>query len=138
METLKAYQNTKADSGKGALWTGRIITVLCILFLLVDALMKVFKATPSMEGAVQLGWPEHLVQGTGIALLVSTIIYIIPRTAILGAILLTGYLGGAISVMMRAGEPYFFPVVFCVLVWGGLFLRDHKLRSLIPFRKEES
>jgi hypothetical protein len=139
METIHGHQ-TKNPTRKGALWTGRVITVLCVLFLLVDAGMKVVKSVASMEGSVQLGWPESAVQSIGIVLLVCTVLYVIPRTSILGAILLTGYLGGATSVMVRAmqpGHPYFFPVIFGVLVWAGLFLRDNRLRTLIPFRKEE-
>ena len=73
----------------------------------------------------------------GIALLVSTILYFIPRTSILGAILLTGYLGGAIATMARLGQPFYFPFIFATLVWGGLYLRDEKLRALIPLKKEE-
>jgi len=138
METINVQQ-PQALSGKGALWTGRIITGIVVLFLLVDAIMKVIESGPAMEGSVQLGWPEQAVQGIGIVLLSATILYVIPRTSILGAIILTGYLGGATAVMVRAmqpGHPYLFPVVFGVLVWAGLFLRDEKLRALIPLRKE--
>ena len=136
METSKSHQTTKTQSNKGALWTGRILTWLCIAFLLVDAIMKVVKAAPSMEGSVKLGWPEDSVQGIGIVLLACTILYMIPRTAIFGAILITGYLGGATAIMVRADVAFFFPVFFGVLVWGGIFLRDAKLRALIPFKDE--
>ncbi len=139
METTNAQQS-KTFSGKGALWTGRIITGVIVLFLLMDALMKVVESGPAMEGSVQLGWPSTAVQGIGIVLLLATILYVIPRTSILGAIILTGYLGGATAVMLRAmqpGHPYLFPVVFGVLVWAGLFLRDEKLRTMIPLRKEK-
>lgn len=118
-------------------WTGLIISILCILFLLQDAIMKVIKAKPSMEGSVQLGWPESAVQGTGILLLFCTLLYIIPRTAVLGAILLSAYLGGATAIMLRAdmpGHPYLFPVIFGILVWAGLFLRDGQLRLLVPLK----
>lgn len=137
METINVQPT--ALSGKGALWTGRIITGIIVLFLLVDAVMKVVESKPAMEGSVQLGWPEHDVQAIGIVLLLATVLYVVPRTSILGAILLTGYLGGATSIMVRAmqpGHPYLFPVVFGVLVWAGLFLRDEKVRALIPLRKE--
>lgn len=137
METIN--NQSKTLSGKGALWTGRVITGIVVLFLLVDALMKVVESQVAMEGSIQLGWPEHDVQAIGIVLLIATILYIIPRTSILGAILLTGYLGGATSIMVRAmqpGHPYLFPIVFGVLVWAGLFLRDEKVRALIPLRKE--
>jgi len=125
-------------NSKITLWIGRGISALCILFLLLDAIMKVIKSTSSIQGSEQIGWPEHYLQSIGIVLLICTVLYIVPRTAILGAILLTGYLGGATSVMVRAemaGHSFVFPVVFGILVWAGLFLRDEKLRSLIPFRK---
>jgi hypothetical protein len=122
---------TVTSRPKGALWTGRIFSILTILFMLLDAIMKVAKAAPSMKGSVDLGWPEDKVQGIGIILLVSTILYAIPRTALLGAILLTAYLGGAVSIMMRAGQPWFFPVVFAILTWGGLYLRDERVGAII-------
>jgi len=137
METINV-QHPQVLSSKGALWTGRIITGIIVLFLLVDALMKVVESGPAMEGSVQLGWPEQSVQGIGIVLLLATILYVIPLTSVLGAIILTGYLGGATAVMVRAmqpGHPYLFPVIFGILVWAGLFLRDEKLRALIPLRK---
>lgn len=120
---------------KAALWTGRIIGILVILFMLVDAIMKVIKAAPAMEGSVQLGWPADAVQGIGIALLLSTILYIIPRTAILGAILLTGYLGGATAVMVRAGQPIYFCLIMGILTWAALYLTDPAVRKLIPLHK---
>ena len=123
-------QPVKIRSGKGVL-AGKIISVLCVLFLLVDAIMKVIKHPISVEGSAQLGWPVDQVQGIGIALLVSTILYIIPRTAVLGAILVTGYLGGAIAIMVRAGQPLYFALTFGILIWVGLGLRDEKVRKLI-------
>ncbi len=120
---------TNPNQSKAARLTGWILTGLVVLFLLVDAVMKVFEATVSMEGSTQLGWPAEKVQTIGIILLVSTIIYMIPRTAAIGAILITGYLGGATSIMLRAGVPWFFPVIFGVLVWVGLGLRDAKARA---------
>ncbi|MCW3466230.1 DoxX family protein [Chitinophaga nivalis] len=116
--------------------TGLILYILCILFLLPDAIMKIVKAGPSIKGSVELGWPEHLVPAIGIILLIATILYAIPRTAILGAILLTGYLGGAYAIMLRIGAPAYFPIIFGVLVWAALFLQDERLRALIPFSKK--
>lgn len=121
---------------RSAFITGWIISGLCIAFLLFDAIMKVIKEIHSIEGSVQLGWPEELIQSIGITLLISTILYSIPRTAVLGAILVTGYLGGATSIMVRAGQPLYFAVTFGVLVWAGLYLRNAKLRTLIPFIRE--
>ena len=126
---------TEKLNSKGMLWTGWVITSLCVLFLIVDGGMKAIKSIPSMEGSVQLGWPENLVQGAGLILLVCTALYLIPRTAILGAILLTGYLGGATAIMVRTNTPYLFPIVFGVFVWVGIFLRNEKLRTLIPLNK---
>jgi hypothetical protein len=124
----------KSRTDKVAL-VGKIISALCILFLLFDAVGKVIRESHHVEGSAALGWPADQVQSIGIALLISTILYIIPRTAILGAILVTGYLGGAIAIMVRVGQPLYFAAVFGVLVWAGLYLRDEKLRALIPFKK---
>jgi hypothetical protein len=130
METVKS---TSATS-KTSLWIGWIISGLCILFLLFDAIMKIIKEEHSVKGSVQLGWPEHAIQGIGIALLISTILYLIPKTSILGAILLTGYLGGAIAIMIRAEQSLYFALVFGLLVWLGIYLRDEKLRAIIPLK----
>jgi hypothetical protein len=134
MEATFVNKAVKSQSNKGLL-TGKIISALCILFLLFDATMKIIKESHSIEGSAQLGWPVDQVQSIGIVLLLATILYMIPRTAILGAILLTGYLGGAIAIMVRAGEPLYFALTFGVLVWVGLYLRNEKLRKLIPFDK---
>jgi len=134
MEATFVTPAAKARTDKVAL-TGRIISALCVLFLLFDALGKVFKESHHMEGSVALGWPADQVQSIGIALLVSTILYIIPRTAILGAILITGYLGGAIAVMVMAKQSLSFAATLGVLVWAGMYLRDAQLRAMIPFRK---
>lgn len=122
---------------KTKLWIGRIIGTLAILFLLVDGVMKLFKPAIVVEATRQLGYPESTIVGIGIALLVSTVLYIIPRTAILGAILLTGYLGGAVATHVRVGAGLFsilFPVIIAAFVWGGIYLRDERLRALVPLR----
>ena len=120
------------------LWIGRILSGLMIAFLLVDAVMKVMKARVAVDGSVQLGYPESVVFGIGAILLVSTALYAIPRTSVLGAILLTGYLGGAIATHVRVGSPLFgytlFPIYVGVILWTGLYLRDARLRALIPLR----
>jgi hypothetical protein len=115
----------------GAVRTGRVISAVVALFLLVDGAGKVLETAVHMEGSVQLGYPAHSVRWIGLALLVSSILYLVPRTAILGAILLTGYLGGAVATQVRAEDPWFlFPILFGVLVWGGLYLRDPRVRAL--------
>jgi hypothetical protein len=126
-----------APVSKKALWAGRIISVLLALFLLFDGGMKLVKPAFVVEATVQLGYPESVILGLGIVLIACTAIYLIPRTSILGAILLTGYLGGAIASHVRAGDPIFtilFAIVFGVLIWVGLYLRDDRLRALIPLR----
>ena len=123
---------------KKSLWAGRILSGLVILFLLMDALMKIMKAAPAVQGTVRVGYPESVVVGIGLVLLSCTILYAIPQTSVLGAILLTGYLGGAVATNVRVGNPLFSfilaPVYFGILIWLGLYLRDYRLRALLPFR----
>ena len=130
---MKAYPT----SSKGAIIAGRILFVLVVLFLLVDALMKVAQAEVSVKGSTDLGWPSEQVQTIGLLLTIFTILYMIPRTAILGAVLITAYLGGAVAVMLRAGQFNPFPIVFGIVVWGALYLLDARVRSVIPLRKAE-
>jgi hypothetical protein len=107
------------------------------LFLLLDAIMKFVKPAAVVEGTLKVGFPESTIVGLGIALLLSTLLYLFPRTAVLGAILLTGYLGGAVATNVRVLGPVFnivFPIVFGALLWGALWLRDHRLQDLLPFR----
>ena len=122
---------------KKAVLAGRILSALPTLFLLFDAIMKFVKPAPVIQGTVQLGYPESVITGLGIVLLVCTVLYAIPRTSVLGAILLTGYLGGAVATHVRVGGPLFnviFPVVFGAVIWGGLYLRDERLRARVPLR----
>jgi DoxX-like family len=119
------------------LWASRVLSGLPALFLLVDGGMKLFKPAAVVEATVRLGYPESTIVGIGLVLLVSTVLYLIPRTAILGAVLLTGYLGGAVATHVRVGGPPFndlLPVVFGALLWGGLWLRDSRVRALVPLR----
>jgi hypothetical protein len=121
---------------KKRVWTGRIMSGLATLFLLMDAVMKVIRVRVAVEGTVQAGYPDSTVVGIGLSLLVSTLLYAIPRTSVLGAILVTGYLGGAVATNVRMSAPLFSyiltPVYVGVLVWGGLYLRDERVRDLIP------
>lgn len=123
---------------KGALWTSRILSGLVVLFLLFDGITKVMKVSAVLKASAQIGFPESLTVPIGITLLVCTVLYVIPGTSILGAILLTRYLGGAVCIQLRAGNPLYsqtlFPVYFGVLVWLGLYLREPRLRSLVPLR----
>jgi DoxX-like family len=108
------------------------------LFLLFDAVMKLAKPPFVVKATVELGYIESVIPGLGIVLLACTILYLIPRTTVLGAILLTGYLGGAIATQVRVGNPLFihtlFPVYLAVLLWGGLDFREQRLRQLLPLR----
>ena len=122
---------------KGQLWAGRIISGLPALLLLVDAIMKFIKPAPVVDTTVKLGYPESLIVGIGAVLLISTVLYLIPKTSVLGAILLTGYLGGAVATHVRVQQGWFpiiFPVVFGALLWLGLYLRDPRLRVLLPLK----
>jgi len=119
---------------KRTLWAGRILSALPALFLLVDAIMKLVKPAPVVKATVALGYPESVILPLGIVLLICTVLYSIPRTAVLGAILLTGYLGGAVATHVRIGSgafPLVFPLILGTLLWGGLYLRDERLRSLV-------
>jgi len=130
--------NSKPAQGQGLLWTGRIPTTLGALFLFFDAVAKLLRLAPVVEGTTQLGYSASVILPLGIVLLLSTVLYVLPRTANLGAILLTGYLGGAVATHVRAGNPLathvLFPVYLGVLLWGGLYLRNARLRAQIPLR----
>lgn len=123
-------------TARGTLWIGRVISTFAALFLLFDGGARLVRFAPYAEGTVKFGYPEYLASWIGLVLLVSTLLYVIPRTAVLGAILLTGYLGGATASQVRAEDSWFlFPVAFGVLVWGGLYLRDARLHALVPLRR---
>jgi DoxX-like family len=120
---------------KKMLWAGYSISALPVLMLLFSGVMKLVKPASVVEGFVRLGYPESLALGIGIVELACAALYVIPRTSVLGAILLTGYLGGATATHLRIGEPFFVPVLLGVMVWGGIFFRDARLRALLPLRK---
>lgn len=119
-------------------WAGYIVSALPALFLLMDAVMKFIKPAPVVEITVGLGYPEHLIVPLGAILLICTVLYLIPKTAVLGAILVTGYLGGAVATNFRVESPVFthtlFPVYIGIFIWLGLYLRDERVRHLLPFR----
>jgi hypothetical protein len=119
------------------IWAGRIVSAIPVLMLLMSGAMKVVKLPPVVEGFEHLGYDPGLALGLGIVELGCTFLYVIPRTAVLGAILLTGYLGGAVATHVRIGEQVqaVGPLIFGVLVWGGLYLRDVRLRTLLPLRQ---
>ena len=118
---------------RGKLRTGRIMSGFVSLFLLVDGGARLAGFAPYVEGMTRFGYPAHLAPWVGLTLVICTVLYIIPRTAVLGAILVTGYLGGAAATQVRVGDPWWlFPVVLGVLAWGGLWLRYGGLREWIP------
>src|SRR5262249_35227389 len=123
-------------TSKTKLWAGRLITALTVAFLLFDTMVKVLNLPVAVEGTVRLGYPPRLVVYLGIVELICLAVYLYPRTAVLGAILLTGYLGGATATQVRVENPWFgFPVVLGALVWAGLFLRNERLAALVPVQK---
>lgn len=138
LEKTLMHPDTQTVSGsKKKLWAGYLLSALPTIFLLLDGVLKLVKPTPVVESTVQLGYPESAIVGIGILLLVCVILYVIPRTSVLGAILLTGYLGGAVASQVRIGGslfPILFPVIIGVLIWSGPYLRDKHLRGLIPLR----
>jgi hypothetical protein len=135
MTTLN-YAAAGNPPSKAALWTGRVLSALPVLLLLMSATMKLMKGPAAVEGFKHLGWPEHFGIYIGIIELTCTIIYAIPATSVLGAILLTGYLGGAVATHFRIGEAQAIGgLVVGIVVWLGLFLREPRLRLLIPLRR---
>src|ERR1700758_701407 len=127
---------TNAGVSKLALWTGRVMTALPALLILFGAVMKVMKLPAVIEGFARAGVPQHLIVPVGIIEIVCAVVYAIPRTSILGAILMTGLLGGATLTNLRIGDPtYPMPVIVGMMAWGGLYLRDPRLRALIPLRE---
>lgn len=132
---MSSTPNMKPES-KALVWIGWIVSVLPALFLLLDGAMKLVKPEPVLKATMHLGYHESVLTGMAIVLIVSTILYLIPLTAAVGAILLTGYLGGAVASHVRVGDPNFdtcFPIIFGVLLWTGLVLRDRRLRIVLPF-----
>lgn len=128
-------ENTGSVS-KGSRVSGRALSGVLAALLLADGVAKLFKPGPVLEGTVRLGYSESVIVPLGIVLTLCTLLYLVPRTAVLGAILLTGYLGGAVATHVRAGGGWFeilFPVAMGLLLWFGLWLRDARLRALAPF-----
>jgi len=127
---------TAAPVSKPMLWTGRIMSALPVLLILLGSSIKLARTSAAIEGTIKMGYPGRLVVLVGIIELTCVVIYVIPATSVLGAILLTGLLGGATATLVRVGDPSIpLPVITGTLVWGGLFFRDPRIRALIPLRK---
>jgi len=122
------------------LWAGRVLSALGALFLLFDGIIHILKISPVVDAFAQLGYPLGVSVTLGVIEIICVILYLLPRTSVLGAILLTGYLGGAIATQVRVGAPLFsttmFPVYVALFVWGGLYLRDEAVKALIPLRRQ--
>jgi hypothetical protein len=135
---MKSQIETDSVSKK-KLWVSRILIAVPVLFMLIDGITKLMMIPPVMEASKRLGFQPNIIPVIGIILLVCTILYLIPRTSILGAVLLTGYLGGAVVTNLRIESPLFsntlFPVYFGILIWGGLYLKDSRLSIIFPLRK---
>jgi hypothetical protein len=126
---------TKSPAGpKWMFWTGWVLSGVLSLLFAFSGVMKLTKSPDVVEGFTHLGWPDKLALTIGAVELACTILYLIPQTAVLGAILFTGYMGGAIATHVRIGEPVWLHVVIGVVIWLGLYLRDPRLRALIPLR----
>jgi len=135
---MEPNSQTTSVSSK-ALWAGRIVSALPVLFLLMDGVMKLFKPAVVVDATLKVGYAETTIVPLGIVLLACTILYVVPQTSVLGAILLTGYLGGAVATHTRLGDPLFshvlFPTYLGALIWLGLYLRDARMRALVPLRQ---
>ena len=122
-------------SSPALLWTGRVLTALPVLGLLMSGAMKVSQQPPVIESFVKYGYPEGVILPIGILELTAAILCVIPQTAVFGTVLATGYLGGAVATHVGASEGPWAPIVFAVLLWSGIALRDARLRDLLPLRK---
>jgi DoxX-like family len=137
MQTVVTSELLAPGVSKGRLWAGRILTALVVVFMLFDAAGKLMMPSFVVEAFARLGCPLSICRTIGVVLLAATVLYTIPRTAVLGALLLTGFLGGAVAIHLRAGSPLFettFPILFGVLTWAGIYLRDSRLGALLPIR----
>lgn len=134
-----AFSSPTLRHSRAQVMTGRVLTSLATLFLLFDGVAKLFRPRMVLEGTVQLGYSPDVIIPLGVVLLVCLALYVVPRTAALGALLLTGYLGGAVATHVRVGDPLFshilFPAYVAVLIWGGLVLRNPALRVILPVRQ---
>lgn len=130
--------NQSHPASRASLWAGRILSALAILLFIVTASFGFLKPAVAMQGFVHYGYPEGAMLRITLVEIVCAIVYAIPRTSVLGAILLTGYLGGATATHVRVGEPFYLPILVGVVIWLGLYLRDTRLRALVPLRDSEN
>ena len=143
MSSLQQSSRTPVEPiSKGQLWTGRVLSGIAVLFLTMDAVLKLFLLANAAEVTEQLGYPPHLLPVIGWIEVVCLVLYLIPRTSAFGALLWTGYLGGAVATHFRIGNPLFshtlFPIYIATLLWLGLWLRDRRLRAVLPLSSSSS
>ena len=135
LDSRSRHSSRVRTTSPSTLWAGRILTGIAVLFLTFDAAIKLVGAKEAVDGTVQLGWQPHHLPIIGTIAAVLLVLYVIPRTAPLGAILWTGYLGGAVATQLRVDNPLFshvlFPIYVAAILWGGLYLRDDRIRRLI-------
>ena len=127
-----------APVSRTSLWTGRILSALVLLLIGFTAMFGVLKPDVARQGFLHYGYPDGAMLRITIIEIACAILYAIPRTSVLGAILLTAYLGGATATHVRVGEPFFLPVIVGIVLWLGLYLRDHRVCALVPFRSEKN
>ncbi len=137
--TFDPVRSAAPSTSNRSRWGGRILSGLPVLFLIFDAVIKLVHLAPVAEASARLGLPDHLAGGLAVLLLACLALYVVPRTAALGAVLLTGYLGGAVAIHLRVGDPLLshslFPVYVGAMLWAGLFLRDPRVRAVVgPLR----
>ena len=129
-------QSTRARGGRCG--PAGLLSGLAVAFLIFDSVGKLLEVQPVIDGTKQLGYPPDIVFSLGVTLLSCVLAYLVPRTSVLGAVLLTGYLGGAVATHVRVANPLFthvlFPTYVAALLWGGLVLRDARLRAFLPWR----
>lgn len=119
------------SASKRRIWAGRIVSTLPVLFMVFDGVIKLLNIEPVREASARLGWVEGVMPTVGLVELVCTLLYVVPRTSFVGAVLLSGFLGGAVATHVRLGDPYWFPFLVGAFFWGGLYLRSARLRALV-------
>jgi hypothetical protein len=132
------HSTQTATTSKAGLWTGRVLSALAILLFFFTAAFGMLKPEVSRQGFAHYGYPDGAMLRITIVEVVCAVLYAIPRTSVFGAILLTGYLGGATATHVRVSEPFFLPIIVGVVVWLGLYLREQRLRALVPLRSSKA
>jgi hypothetical protein len=140
MNTVATAVSTARQVSKPSVWAGWVISILAVLFLAFDGATKLIKDPHVLSAMADLVFPEQTIVAIGAEILMATVLYAIPRTSVLGALLLTAHLGGAVAVQVRVAHPLFetsFPIIFGVLIWLGIYLREPRLRALVPIKTRE-